>query len=546
MLAFPPQSQPFLPHLAGPLLTAVLKKEGIDVVQRDFNLEAYEYFLTPEFLEKSGVPHQEAIGIEEVKQNLCTGKDFYSPSEYFLNIIRIQEYFQTISSNYEDLLFDLKNFDLGKYSTSSWDDIYNATFDRKSNIFIDFFEEKIKDISKESPRILGITVSWHNQIIPAFTLARLVKKHLPDIHVCMGGSMISHLQEFLQYKRKMFSIVDSFIPFDGESGIIELVKGVKNNDLKNVPGIIYPLKKKVISNKPQLCSSLDSLPTPDFEDLSLDKYYTAQKYLPVFASRGCYWAKCAFCSHHFSGSYFRTRSVENIFNDLNNLYDKYGCKNFYFIDDALPPSIALELSRMITKNNRPYRWAAEIRLENMMDESFFKELFSGGCRLLLFGLESANQRVLDSMNKGIKKETAENVIRFASQSGIITWVFFFMGFPGETSSEAKDTMNFLTENREYIDMIAGGNFILVKNSQVFKDPEKFNIKSIYSDKELDLQLSHYYETKEGMTKEESREVLKQFRELPESSKFLEYFVVEPHLLFFEKSYFTDKIKDTVK
>ena len=41
-LVFPPQFDPSVPHLALPCLTAVLRRAGHRVTQRDVNLELYE------------------------------------------------------------------------------------------------------------------------------------------------------------------------------------------------------------------------------------------------------------------------------------------------------------------------------------------------------------------------------------------------------------------------------------------------------------------------------------------------------------------------
>jgi hypothetical protein len=50
MLLFPPEWVPTAPYLAMPSLTAVLRQEGHQVVQRDINIEMYDHFFSLDFL----------------------------------------------------------------------------------------------------------------------------------------------------------------------------------------------------------------------------------------------------------------------------------------------------------------------------------------------------------------------------------------------------------------------------------------------------------------------------------------------------------------
>ena len=51
MLLFPPEWVPTAPYLALPSLTAVLRQKGVEVVQKDINVEMYDHFFSRRFLE---------------------------------------------------------------------------------------------------------------------------------------------------------------------------------------------------------------------------------------------------------------------------------------------------------------------------------------------------------------------------------------------------------------------------------------------------------------------------------------------------------------
>ena len=50
MLLFPPEWVPTAPYLALPSLTAVLREHGHEVIQKDINIEMYDWFFSDTFL----------------------------------------------------------------------------------------------------------------------------------------------------------------------------------------------------------------------------------------------------------------------------------------------------------------------------------------------------------------------------------------------------------------------------------------------------------------------------------------------------------------
>ena len=53
VLLFPPHWTPTMPHLALPTLTAYLRAQGIEVIQRDLNLEEFDQVLTRAYLKRA-------------------------------------------------------------------------------------------------------------------------------------------------------------------------------------------------------------------------------------------------------------------------------------------------------------------------------------------------------------------------------------------------------------------------------------------------------------------------------------------------------------
>jgi radical SAM superfamily enzyme YgiQ (UPF0313 family) len=75
-----------------------------------------------------------------------------------------------------------------------------------------------------------------------------------------------------------------------------------------------------------------------------------------------------------------------------------------------------------------------------------REMAKAGCKLLYFGIESANQRILDYYKKGITPEQSRSAVRKARKSGIDVIVgSFIVGAPDETIREIENTLKFAHE-----------------------------------------------------------------------------------------------------
>src|SRR5574340_1326155 len=90
MLVFPPQWIPAMPHLALPMLTAHLRSHGVEVIQRDLNLETYDTLLSRGYLEQtlerlradySSRPQRAQAMPEQIQRALAQGPQLASKVE---------------------------------------------------------------------------------------------------------------------------------------------------------------------------------------------------------------------------------------------------------------------------------------------------------------------------------------------------------------------------------------------------------------------------------------------------------------------------------
>ncbi|MCK4440008.1 radical SAM protein, partial [Candidatus Bathyarchaeota archaeon] len=168
-----------------------------------------------------------------------------------------------------------------------------------------------------------------------------------------------------------------------------------------------------------------------------------KKFTSIVSSRGCVY-KCRFCScRQFARSKWRPRSVQNTMEELHFLASE-GHKQFIFVDDSftINQKRVINLCRRMRKEKIDMEWICEGRVDNCSNE-LLREIERAGCKVLYFGIESANQRILDYFNKQTTPEQSRTAVKTARKVGIDVIIgSFIVGAPTETREEIQNTIEF--------------------------------------------------------------------------------------------------------
>ena len=145
----------------------------------------------------------------------------------------------------------------------------------------------------------------------------------------------------------------------------------------------------------------------------------------------------------------------------------------------------------------PFHWGGCARFETVISGELLETMQRGGCRMILFGLESASEAIMDRMIKGTKVEDMSRILVESAEAGIWNHTFFFFGFPGETLEDAQETVNFLFEHKQYIHSAAMGTFLMERYSPAHRFPQNFGVSKIVEDPDKDLAIYFDYEVESG-------------------------------------------------
>jgi radical SAM superfamily enzyme YgiQ (UPF0313 family) len=543
-LVFPSSWHPSQPYLSLPALKGFLHQHGItDVVQRDLAIELLDYlcswkntqplydrilkdlhqlgskpFLTDIEKEKFEKLREAEEIIPALKDQIDGAKtilrteEFYQVDRYMEALKIIDVWLDNILASYYPSQLTVIGSQL-RFSPYSTQEILDSFKHPEENFFYDLYKQHyVPDILKEDIDILGISITSVEQIIPGLTLAHLIKQARKDIHITVGGSVFTKLVDVLEKGSPLFDFVDSFIVHEGETPLLRLVEHLRGDgDLSQVPNLVYRDNGAVKVNRPFAKEELNALPTPDFDGIPFDLYLTPERVLPIMGSRGCYWEKCAFCSIPFDHMDFHVRYAETVVQDFKNLKEKYGCNYFFFTDEALPINFLKTFSEKLIEQEVDVQWTGELKFEkSLLRENRMETLYKSGCRKLIFGLESYNQRVLDAMKKGCPKEVIDKTVEECIRIGISMHFYILVGFPTETREEVMDSVNFVMNNQAILDSpgfsCIASQFDLEKGTPLAKDPGQWGVYDLANPPNHDLSLGFSYKIEEGLNAEQATEV----------------------------------------
>jgi anaerobic magnesium-protoporphyrin IX monomethyl ester cyclase len=493
----------FGPMQGAARLYAYLKNDGYDISLKDFNQNAFFSLLTPENLRQTleGLQNdldsytrtsylRENIGailsnnsrhgidlllekatgrksaIKDILFGLLEASDFIIGEVDKANQVLDDRFFslppQELLTKFRTLLCGKAIIDaayfpaqldmgLGFYGTAystSVHDIKRAITDARHNFLLPYFQNKVVPIfSEEQPDVVGISITHTSEIIPAFTLARLLKSINASTHICLGGATLTEVAYRIVTNPELMEFYDSLVLGPGEIAFGELIDRLQSQKgISSVPNLMYKSGDTIKKSDKTLEFDINDACTPDFGPLRPGSV------VPLETTSGCYWGKCIFCYYPRQGSPSedptyskkRVRRTELVLHDIATLRDKYNPSFIGFTDSSLHPNRIREIAEYNMNVTKKVSFSAFIRLEkDFTSPAFCHKIAEGGFLGGQVGLESGSQRINDIIGKGVDLQDAEIILHNFHNLGILTHVYTMVGTPGETHEDALKTFEFL-------------------------------------------------------------------------------------------------------
>lgn len=341
-------------------------------------------------------------------------------------------------------------------------------------------DEILRRILKENPKIVGITSVTLNSEV-AMDILKSVKENNGKITTVYGGPHATYAYQSILNK----NFVDYVVIGEGEYTMLELTNFIIKDKINQsqIKGIGYKKHGKILKAKPRpLIQDLDKLPFPAYHLLPMDTYRpnayldTKKKFFSMITSRGCPY-NCLFCTTPKIWGKWRTRSVENITEELLLLHEEYGISQIFFKDDEFTVSREKveDVCDFIIKNNLDIIWECLGRV-NDVDDRILEKMYKAGCRAISFGVETGYAEGLKRIRKGITLNQVKRAVDLTKKHGIIAVTSFMLGFPWEGAKEIKKTIRFvrfldsdITEFNMLVPYLGSDIYELIKEKNLFAE-----------------------------------------------------------------------------
>jgi len=303
-------------------------------------------------------------------------------------------------------------------------------------------------------------------------IAAQLKARELSTEIVIGGPVATVSPEVVN-----LHVFDSFCIGEGEYVIIDMLDAIQQ------------LKSLDLAYKRERVASLDALPYParDLMDtLGENVFVRGQRYFPqgqstvISGSRGCPYS-CAFCASKLVWHKHVTwRSPQSIADEVSYCIAEYGIREFRFGDDTL--NLRSRWMEQLCDALGPLdiAWRGSVRA-GLSGPHEFNLLAQAGCREISPGIESGDQRVLDTLNKNVLVKDNRELCEWASTAGINVRMLLMSGTPGECADTPE-------VNREWLqsvpyEAVALKQFRPIPGSPIWITPEAFGCRILNRDLE---------------------------------------------------------------
>ena len=267
---------------------------------------------------------------------------------------------------------------------------------------------------------IGFSLNYLN-ISETVISSCFLKLHNPKCKIIWGGPTIT--QSFDAYKIFLYrEVCDGLVIGEGEKPLLEIASG---NDLKTIKGVMSINENGLVQFAKGEQIDLDLLPTPDYTDIPLDTYYQIAS---TYRSRGCT-NRCNFCAEwKLFGSRFRTRSVEKVVQDIEQIV-KSSKPGFMLFGESLINDDLTYFERLcdaLIEKNLGVKFGTHFRA-NITPKLAIKAKLAG-FEDAWVGFEAFSDDDLKEMNKGTSVHQNMETIENLTQAGVNVIAMLVVGF----------------------------------------------------------------------------------------------------------------------
>jgi anaerobic magnesium-protoporphyrin IX monomethyl ester cyclase len=320
--------------------------------------------------------------------------------------------------------------------------------------FEDPFEKAI-DAAYDVLGISSMTIEYEK----ATRLALHIKSQT-SAPVILGGVHISTIPQSFR------SCFDLGVMGEGEETFCEIIAAFETSGnllppaIRHIKGIVYRDNEELVLTPPRdLLDDLDKIPKLDYSKIRSDYFRSRGMYQwgdfgklgMVLTSRGCPY-KCVFCSTTQFWNKVRCFSIERIIDEIVDLVDNYHVDHIQLSDDLF--TLNKRRLRLFANEFRRRSLHKKVAIScqsrtNLIDDELCEILVSINTKIISFGFESGNDRMLRFLKcDSTSVEQNMKAIALCTQYHLNVFGSVIFGSPTETLEEMEDTVRFIASAKK--------------------------------------------------------------------------------------------------
>ncbi len=335
------------------------------------------------------------------------------------------------------------------------------------------YETDYKRIVNNGADLFCVSVNWHYEFD---SVCKIIRSLSREVMTVVGGRYASENVE------ELFALcpnIDVIVRGDGEETMREFIK---YGSPAAIEGLSHRCNNKIIHNENRCLPPVSNALFPNRKarrytyNMSYKKVNLGYSFDSLMSSRGCPF-NCKFCSFKLNPlgqkRNWSARTPESVIRELREIQAKVVA----FIDDNFFADIkrAERICELIIKENLNKIFIANARISIAFHPELIKKMYLAGFRLLMFGIESAQDKTLKQLVKGFTTEEVKKAFTLLRNSNMLTNGYFIIGCIGETDEEMLEIAKFasgigvdvISTNRLRYEKYSGLKEILQKNRDYY-------------------------------------------------------------------------------
>ena len=320
-------------------------------------------------------------------------------------------------------------------------EVFDTTFSSRDALF--------SHLRSEKPSVLGIyaNLMTRKNVVETLKVAREA-----------GWKTIVGGPEPGAYALEYLQAGADFVVFgEGELTVGELLESFRAgvDSYSAITGIAYldaAGNMQETGQRTQI-SDLDGQPWPAREAIDIHRYVKTWRdahgkgSVNFITARGCPY-KCRWCSHQVFGQTHRRRNPVLVVDEVEWLLNTYTPDMVWVSDDVFTINHQWLRTYAAEMRRRGLRIPFEcISRADRLNPEMLDLLAELGCFRIWIGSESGSQRLLDSMERGVKVEQVQQAVAMSRERGIESGMFLMWGYEDENLEDIEATIRHVSTSQ---------------------------------------------------------------------------------------------------